>query len=433
VARIRLAYIGGGSTRAPGTMASLIAQAEQFAGSEIVLIDLDADRLALVQKLAQRLAEHHGADLTVTTTTDRAAGLADCDYVLTSFRPGGFEARYLDERIPLDHGMIGQETQGIGGFFMALRSVAVMKEIIADLERVAPRAMIVNYTNPVNLVAQAVTTHSDMPFVSLCEGPLYSPAELASAIGLDPALLDVRSIGLNHASWSVHHTYDGEDFISLLEDAQPRFAGTDELTPRVRRMLNIAVATGHVPSEYAQYYFYTDEILADLTSRPTTRAQDIMARVPDYWAHYREQAELPHPELDPARSRGGINELELALDLIAAIANNTPRMLPVNVPNRGAIPDLPDDQVVETFAQVDAAGIFPLALGPLPHPVAGLVQSLAEYQLLAGQAAWEGTRRDAIRALLANPLCRNLEQVATVYDALASAHRQYLPERLLRN
>lgn len=433
MARIKLAYIGGGSTRAPGTMASLIAQAEQFDGSEVVLIDLDAERLALVQTLARSLAKSSGADLAITTTTDRAAGLTDADYVLTSFRPGGFEARYLDERIPLDHGMIGQETQGIGGFFMALRSVAVMKEIVTDIERVAPGAMIVNYTNPVNLVAQAVTTHSDIPFVALCEGPLYSPAELASAIGLDPDLLDVRSIGLNHASWSVHHTYAGEDLLPLLHEAKARFGKGDDLTPRVRRMLNIAVATGHVPSEYAQYYFYTDEILADLTAKPTTRAQDIMAMVPDYWVHYREQAALPHPELDPARSRGGINELELALDVIAAIANNQARVLPVNVPNRGAIPDLPDEQVVETFAQVDGAGIEPLALGPLPHPVAGLVQSLAEYQMLAGAAAWEGTRRDAIQALLANPLCRDLDKLPVVYDALAGAHRQYLPERLLKD
>lgn len=433
MARIKLGYVGGGSTRAPGTMASLIGQAAHFTGSEIVLIDLDAERLALVQKLAQRMAENAGADLTITTTTDRATGLADCDYVLTSFRPGGFEARYLDERIPLDHGMIGQETQGIGGFFMALRSVAVMKEIVADLERVAPRAMIVNYTNPVNLVAQAVTTHSDIPFVALCEGPLYSPAELVSAIGLDPALLDVRSIGLNHASWSVRHTYDGRDLLPMLAAAQPIYGTSEDLHPRVRRMLNIAVATGHVPSEYAQYYFYTDEMLSDLKAKPTTRAQDIMANVPDYWTHYREQAAQTEPELDPALSRGGINELELALDLIAAIANNDPRLLPVNVPNRGAIPDLPDNQVVETFAHVDGSGISPLALGPVPHPVAGLVQSLAEYQILAGRAAWEGSRKDALQALLANPLCRNLNTLTTVYDELAEAHRQYLPERLLQH
>ena len=219
----------------------------------------------------------------------------------------------------------------------------------------------------------------------------------------------------------------------MLEAARSTYGESQDFHPRVRRMLNIAVATGHVPSEYAQYYFYTDEMLSVLMASPTTRAQDIMANVPDYWSHYREQAEQPEPKLDPTRSRGGINELELALDLIAAIANNEPRILPVNVPNRGAIPDLPDNQVVETFAHVDGSGIAPLALGPVPHPVAGLVQSLAEYQLLAGQAAWEGTRKEALQALLANPLCRNLNALTTVYDELASAHRQYLPERLLHH
>lgn len=433
MARLKLAYVGGGSTRAPGTMASLIAQAANFAGSEIVLIDLDAERLALVQTLSQRLIANAGADLAVTVTTDRAAGLTDCDYVLTSYRPGGFEARYLDERIPLDHGLIGQETQGIGGFFMALRSVAVMQGIIADLERVAPHATVVNYTNPVNLVAQAVTTHSDIPFIACCEGPLFSPAELASHVGLDPAGLDVRSIGLNHASWSVRHTWNGQPLLPLLEAEHERLEGGTHLPPRVRRMLNIAVATGSVPSEYAQYYFYTDEILRELQAKPTTRAQDIMANVPDYWAHYTEQATLAEPELDPARSRGGINELELAIDVISAIANDARAVLPVNVPNRGAIPGLPDEQVVETFAQVDGSGVTPQALGPLPHPVAGLVGELAEYQLLAGAAAWGGTRRDALRALLANPLCRDLTRVEATYDALAAAHRQYLPQRLLRN
>src|SRR3954451_23289624 len=125
MARIKLAYIGGGSTRAPGTMASFIDQGENFAGSEVVLIDLNAERLGIVKTISDKMARAKNLDLTVTTTTDRRAGLADCDAVLTSFRPGGFEARYIDESVPLRHGVIGQETQGPGGFFMALRSVAV--------------------------------------------------------------------------------------------------------------------------------------------------------------------------------------------------------------------------------------------------------------------------------------------------------------------
>jgi 6-phospho-beta-glucosidase len=433
VARIRIAYVGGGSTRAPGTMASLIAQAERFTGSEIVLIDLDPERLALVQTIARKMARCRGVDLTISTTTDRREGLAGCDVVLTSFRPGGFAARHFDERIPLDHGVIGQETQGPGGFFMALRSIAVMREIVADLESVAPKALIVNYTNPINIVAQAIASHTDIPIVSLCEGPLYSPAIIASAAGLDPDLLDVRSIGLNHASWSVEHRYDGQDLMPLLAEAWERLQDDETLPLRERRLLQIAAAMGSVPNEYARYYFFTDEILAELRDKPTTRAQDILASVPDYWAHYREQAERDCPVLDPARSRGGIDELELAIDVIDAIFNDRPALLPVNVPNRGAIPDLPDDLVVETFGHVSGAGIAPLSLGPLPRPVAGLVKALGAYQALAAAAAWHGTRREAIQALMANPLCTSLPVTEAIYDELAAAHRAYLPDRLLRS
>jgi 6-phospho-beta-glucosidase len=428
---VKIAYVGGGSTRAPGTMASLIAQGKNFAGSEIALIDLDAERLALVKTLADKMARCRGLDLIVTVTTDRRAGLTDCDAVLSSFRPGGFAARYLDESIPLKHGVIGQETQGPGGFFMALRSIQVIKEIVADLEAVAPDAVIVNYTNPVNVVAQAVSANTSVPIVSLCEGPLYYPAQLVRAVGLDPARLEIRSIGLNHASWSVRHRYDGEDIMPLLAAAWDRLKCNASMKKPIRRMLEVAVTLGSIPSEYMQYYYYTDEVLADLHAKPTTRSQDIMAAVPDYWAHYREQAERDCPELDAARSRGGINELELAIDVMDAIFNDRRVALPVNVPNRGAIPDLPDDLVVETVGYIDASGISPLALGPLPPAAAGLVKVLAEYQRLAAQAAWNGTRREAIQALLANPLCTSLPKTERIYDELAAAHRAYLPERLL--
>ncbi|MBA2597447.1 MAG: glycoside hydrolase [Chloroflexia bacterium] len=431
MARVKIAYVGGGSTRAPGTMASLIAQGENFAGSEIVLIDLDEDRLALVQTLAAKMARCRNLDLTIRATTDRRAGLTGCDAVLTSYRPGGFAARIHDERIPLKHGVIGQETQGPGGFFMALRSIQVMKAIVADLERVAPKAMIVNYTNPVNIVAQAVTTNTSIPFVSLCEGPLIYPHEAVAAAGLDPGKLDARSIGLNHASWTVRHQYDGADVIPLLAAAWPRVKDDPTIRTSTRRMLQIAITLGSLPSEYMQYYFFTGEVLAALQAKPTTRAEDIFASVPDYWAHYRQQAERACPELDPARSRGGINELELAIDVMDAIFNDRKELLPVNVPNRGAIPALQDDLVVETVGYVDAAGIAPLALGPLPAPVAGLVKALAEYQTLAAQAAWSGTRREAIQALLANPLCTSLPVTEAIYAELAAAHREFLPERLL--
>src|SRR5437764_14869489 len=170
--RIKFAYIGGGSTRAAGTMASFVEQGENFNGSDIVLIDLDEERLGIVQTITQKMARARGLDLTVRATTQRREGLRDCDAVLTSFRPGGFEARYLDESIPLKYGVIGQETQGPGGFFMALRSIHVMKSIIEDMEAICPGAHLFNYTNPVNIVSEAVTHHTFIPTISLRERPI---------------------------------------------------------------------------------------------------------------------------------------------------------------------------------------------------------------------------------------------------------------------
>ena len=432
MARIKLAYVGGGSTRAPGTMASLIAQGENFDGSEVVLIDLDQERLDLVQTIAQKMARCHGRDLTITATTDRRAGLTDCDAVLTSYRPGGFQARYLDESIPLKYGVIGQETQGPGGFFMALRSIHVMQGIISDMEAVCPAARLFNYTNPVNIVAEAVSQHTAIPIVSLCEGPLLYPQEVVAAAGLDPSKLDAVSVGLNHGSWTVRHLYDGEDIIPLLREAAAR-PPADGADTRGRWMLELAATMGSIPSQYFQYYYFKDEVLAALQAKPTTRAQDIMAAVPDYWAHYREQAASDCPTLDPTHSRGGINELELAIDVMDAIFNDRKEVWPVNVPNKGAVANLADDLVVECIGYVDAAGIAPIAAGPLPRQVTGLVEMLGEYQALAANAAWSGTRREAVQALASNPLCFSLPKAEAIYDEMSAALRDYLPERLLRH
>ncbi|HEU0004072.1 MAG TPA: hypothetical protein VFQ36_24420, partial [Ktedonobacteraceae bacterium] len=322
MARIKLAYIGGGSTRAAGTVASFIAQGESFNGSEVVLVDLNEKHLAIVRTIAQKLARARGLDITITTTTNRREGLQDCDAVLTSFRPGGFEARYLDESIPLKHGVIGQETQGPGGFFMALRSIHVMKDILADMEAICPNAHLFNYTNPINIVSEAVTHHTFIPTVSLCEGPIEGNREYAEMIGLDPDKLDAVSIGLNHGSWSVRHLYDGQDFMPMLRSAYERMLRDPDVSTYELRMTKLACIMDSLPNHYFQYYYYKDEILAELLAKPTTRSQDIMANVPDYWAHYREQAARDVPELDPGRSRGGLHELELAIDVMDAIYND---------------------------------------------------------------------------------------------------------------
>ena len=430
MARIKLVYVGGGSTRAPGTMASLIARGAAFAGSEVVLVDLDAERLALVERLARRMATAYGVDIAVSSTTDRRAALDGCAAILTSFRPGGFEHRVLDERIPLRHGVIGQETQGPGGFFMALRAVKVMQELSEDIRAVCPDASVFNYTNPINIVSEAMTRFSGLTTYSFCEGPIYEGWHAGRIAGVVPERVHIRMIGLNHGSWTVEARYEGEELLPRLENRWEETQG-EGLDPFDRRVLQIAATMGSFPNSYLVYYYFRDEMLGEALAKPTTRAEDILSEAPGYWRHYEEQAEQELPELDPARSRGGLHELELALDVMDAIYNDRGTTFPVNVPNNGSIPGFPDDLVVETTGRCDRGGIHSDKQKPLPRPVRGLVEMLAEYQVLTAEAAWKGTRRDAVRALASNPLVLSLTKAEAIYDEMAAAHRNFLPERLV--
>ena len=431
MAQVKIAYIGGGSTRAPGTVASFLQQARNFSGSEIVLQDIDPERLDLVRRLAGKMAAAQGADIKVTATTDRRAALEGCDAVLSSYRPGGFEARYRDESIPLARGVVGQETQGAGGFFMALRAIHIARGLVEDMERLCPNATLFNYTNPVNIVAQAVADHSQIQVVSLCEGPIVFPREIAELAGLDPAKVRAVMLGLNHACWSAQTQaggaeYDGQPMIPLLADKLAEGIEDDW----ARRWISLAVQMESLPASYMKYYYFEQDMLRELRNKPTTRAQDIMRDVPSYWQHYREQVDAPNPALQPELSRGGIFELEVAVDVMDAFFNDKNEVWPTNVVNAGAIADFPDGRVVEVPCLVNRQGIRPLSGYRVPPPVRGLLSALGEYQQLAADAAWNGGRREAIQALTSNPLVRTLPLAEALYDELAAVHRPYLPERL---
>ncbi|SEG84219.1 6-phospho-beta-glucosidase [Actinacidiphila yanglinensis] len=432
MARVKIAYLGGGSSRAPGTMASFMHHGSEFDGSEFVLIDLDPDHLEVVRSITQRMARNAGLDITVTTTTDQREGLRDVDAVLSSFRPGGFAARAIDERIPLKYGVIGQETQGPGGMMMALRSVQVIKELCANLAEVAPRARIFNYTNPVNIVSQAVSDYTDIPIASFCEGPIVFPPVVAKAAGLDPDKLKANLVGINHNCWSNEATYDGQDAFPILRERYE--ALKDKPTDDVNgmRALHLAVAMESVPSDYFNYYYFRDEILRERQLAAKTRSEVIMDALPDYWQHYREQAASDAPRLEQDRSRGGIHELELAIDAISAYYNDTAIRLPFNITNTGGwLPGFADSTVVELWGSVDGKGFHPEQQKPLPHSVLGITQQLAEYQILTAKAAWEGNADDAVRALMANPLVPSLTVAEAMYAELAAAQSAWLPERLL--
>jgi 6-phospho-beta-glucosidase len=238
--------------------------------------------------------------------------------------------------------------------------------------------------------------------------------------------------GVNHNCWSTTHTYGGEDLIGAIRGALSEGRHTKNSDSDGIRLAKLAAYMESIPSWYFIYYYFRDEVLRRLQAAPKTRAEVIMEMAPGYWQHYREEAEKAEPMLDPARSRGGIHELELAIDAMAAYYNDEKIVLPVNLLNTGAaMPGFDSDLVVEVPTVVSAAGFAPIPQKRLQHQTIGIVHALAEYQVLTAEAGWRGTAADGIRALASHPLVPSLPVAEALYNEMAYAHARYLPERLI--
>jgi 6-phospho-beta-glucosidase len=435
----RIAIIGGGSPYCASLLQSILHYAEALRGSHIILMDINQEGLELIYTIGSKLFRHAGVDLTLARTTNQREALTDADFVLTVFRTGGMQARRLDEKIPLRHGLIGQETVGPGGFFYALRTVPVVAGIAAEMEKVAPRAFLLNYTNPSNIVTEAVAHCSSIRVIGMCDGPVHEIPQFAQGAGitLKPGeRLYHRTVGLNHGNWT---TAVWKDEVDVLPQIVARCQDYVETQPPMtaanysREMLILLTARyGAIPSHYMHYYYFPDRVLEFLQNKPTSRAEDIMADLPGLLAHYREEAQKDVPKL--TKMRGGSGFGDFALDVLNSVLNDTGEEWILNVPNNGAINFLANDRVVELPCRVDARGATPLAQGDGDVRVdqRGLITLLAEYEGATAQAALRGNRRDAIKALAANPLVMSYSKAEAVYDDLAAAHARYLPERLLQ-
>lgn len=438
--RAKIAIIGGGSAYCAGLMRAFAHHAQHFQGCQITLMDIDPEGLELIYTLGTKFLRNAGADLTLERTTERRAALTDADFVLTSFRTGGLQARRLDEKIPLRHGLIGQETVGAGGFFYALRTIPVVAEIAQEMEQVAPNAFLLNYTNPSNIVTEAVTHCSRTKIIGMCDGPVHEIPRFAARAGLtipEGKRLLHRTVGLNHGNWTTAVWREGEDILpQIVSWCQDYLRANPQLTPENYSFVMNATLTaryGAIPSDYMHYYYFPEKVLEFYTQKPTTRAEDIMAMLPGILQHYREEAQKEVPQLTQMRGGGGFGDF--ALDILCSILNDTGEEWVLNVPNRGTLNFLADDRVIEAPCRVDARGAIPFVQGDggLALEQRGLLCLLSEFEGATAQVALHGNRLDAIKALAANPLVMSYSKAEAVYDDLATAHAQYLPARLLRN
>ncbi|MFN8377479.1 MAG: glycoside hydrolase [Anaerolineae bacterium] len=425
---LKIAIIGGGSAYAPGLIQAFLQHADVFNGAEIALMDIAEKELSIVHRLAKRLAEAAHVDIHITATTNQKQAVADANFVLTTFRQGGFEARYLDESVPLEFGIIGQETIGPGGFFFAMRSLPVICSLVDDMKSLAPQAVLVNYTNPTQIVAEAVTHFSGVPCISICDQSLDDQRKILAALDLHPQVVEFESVGLNHATWSTRFQFDGEDGVAVMARNSDRVLARPDVTDRVKRQFRLTREYGRVPNSYLQYYYFREEVLAEALAAPKTRAQEILDSLPGYFRHYQEQSEAETPHLTHAR--GGSVFGDMAVEVLRSLIRGDHQIQTLNVPNRTALPGFASDRIVELPARLEHSSATPLVQESLPHEVMGLLSMLAEYQWLAADAIWNGDRGALDRALAANPLVVSLQMARRLLDAIIPLQREYLPERL---
>lgn len=426
---MRIAIIGAGSGYMPGVIRGLLHRADDLAGAEVACHDIDAPHLDIMTRLAKAMFAARGADITVTAHAALDAAVEDADFVFTTFRPGGLAARHLDESIPLAHGVVGQETIGPGGLFMALRSVPVLLDIADAVRRVAPDAWIVNYTNPTNVVTDAVTRYTDARIIGLCDQWVGDTDTWAELFGLPYGALEIDWMGLNHCTWAerarVHGAPAGLDHLfATAPPPHPNLAATPHRDPA--RMAELGGALGLLVNSYSKYYFFHDEVVRELRAKRTTRAQDIMAMLPAYYEQVAAEASRPDPR--PSAERGGGEHGEFAVDVICAIAGDERRRFVVNTVNRGAIASLEAAAIVEVPCLVGRQGPTPLVMGELPRQVRGLTQAVHEYEWLAADAAVLGDPAIALQALLAHPFINDKTVAEDILRDGLAAHRAHLPQ-----
>jgi 6-phospho-beta-glucosidase len=416
---VKVAIVGAGSTYTPELVEGLIRRADRFPVDELALLDVDPSRLEVVGGLARRMLDRAGFGGRTVLTDDRDEAIDGAAFVIVQLRVGGQAARLLDETIPPRFGCIGQETTGVGGFAKALRTVPPVLEL-AELtsRRGAPGYWFIDFTNPTGLVTQALLDR-DVRAIGLCNVAIGFQRRFAERFGVDPERVELEHVGLNHLSWVRAVKVDGVDRLpELLQTDLGGLSADAEIPPELVRVL------GAVPSYYLRYYYRTPEML-ERQAQGTTRAEEVMRIERDLLELYRDPGLAEKPRL--LERRGGAFYSEAAAQLAASLASGTGDAQVVNVRNAGAIPNLADDDVVEVAARIDAEGAHPIPVAPLDQDMLGLVQHVKAYERLTIEAAVNGDRSLALRALLANPLGPDADSATGLLDAILDASREYLP------
>jgi len=419
----KIAVIGGGSTYTPELIDGFIQNEDKLRVGEIALYDIDKERLDVVGGMAQRMVRYAEMDTKVTLTTNRPQAVEGAKFVLSSMRVGKMQARILDEKIPLKYNVIGQETTGPGGTFKAFRTIPVTLDIAKDMQKYAPDAWYINFTNPSGIMTEAIFKHTDLNVVGLCNNPINMIAGMAEVFHVEPKDVFLEWVGLNHVNWIRKVFIKGQDMTQTLMDNLEKFAENEEmprLEPELIRTLGV------IPTYYLQYYYYHPERLAEAKAAEQSRGEVVLDVEKQLLKNYADPKVLVKPE--ELAQRGGARYSEAAVNLILSLMLDRRDVQIVVARNGDAISDLPSDASVEVPCVVGAHGVTPLVMGKLPDTIRTLCQQAKAWESATVKAGVSGSRKDAILAMLQNPLVPDYPTAVALVDDLLEAHKEYLPQ-----
>ncbi|MBL8131852.1 MAG: alpha-galactosidase [Anaerolineae bacterium] len=430
----KVAIIGAGSAVfAYEIMRDVLVTPGLDAGT-FALVDIDGERLELAHHIAEKLIAATGRNWSVEASTERTQVIAGTDYLINTIEVAGMANVRHDFDIPMKYGVdqcIG-DTIGPGGIFKALRTLPAWLDILRDTERLAPGALVMNYTNPMSLTCLTGVRASPLPIVGLCHSIQNTQEQVAGYLGVPPRDLKFRSAGINHLAWLLDLTYQGEPMYPRLREAAKDPAIYEQDPIRFEMMLHLGAfvteSSGHF-SEYVPYFRKRPDLVAKYTRPEYLGETGFYA---NNWPSWRAEAD------DWIRQMiAGTAELELergpeyASAIMAAVETDTPTVIYGNVPNTGLITNLPQDGVVEVACLVDEKGIQPTYFGALPAQLAALDQAHMAVHDLVATAILEQNREAAFYALMLDPLTAAVcspAEIRAMFDEMAATEAAYLPD-----
>lgn len=428
----KIAIVGAGSAMFATELMTDFLLTPVLQQGTFALVDIDPTRLELAHQMAEHLIRLTGRDWSVQASTDRRQVLRDCDFVINTIEVAGLANVRHDYDIPLKYGVdqcIG-DTIGPGGIFKALRTLPAWLEILADVEALAPRATVLNYTNPMSITVLVGLRASRLPVVGLCHSVQHTVEQLAEYLDVPPAAIAYRAAGINHLSWFLELSRAGEDLYPRLRERARRPDVYEQDPARFEAMFHLGYfvteSSGHF-SEYVPYFRKRPDLVKRYTRDGYRGESGFYANNWPQWRQfYDDQCRLILQGQEMPLRRGP----EFASYIVEAMLTNVPARIYGNVLNTGLIDNLPHDGVVEVPCLVDRGGVQATHFGPLPTQLAALCQQHMAVHDLVARAVLEEDREAAVHALALDPLTAavcSLEEIRSLFDEMVQAERDYLP------